>query len=206
MTGSKISSRPRRRPTAGSGGTAYVYVAPCRDEDILKLGFSRDPLGRLQSLHPRWYGFFDLDAGWLIETDHVREARELELQLRGGITPHNAPAPLVVVRAAAGHTEWFRGALPTLALASAGLETLGHRLHRPLHDFLRERLDARSDRLWHWSEAMLQAIEQALHVGESPELISPLQRQLRNALDAYPALGLALSQRVPDSVLDWYGG
>lgn len=202
-----MSSRTRRAlpRIASGGGTAYVYVAPCRDEDILKLGFSRDPLGRLQSLHPRWFAFFDLDAGWLIETDHVREARDLELQLRGGIGLHNAPAPLLVVRAAAGHTEWFRGALPTLARASAELETLGHRLHRPLQAFLRDRLDQRSDRLWHWSESVLQAIEQARHVGTPLALIAPLQRQLRDALDAYPALGLDLRQRVPASVLDWHG-
>jgi hypothetical protein len=203
-----MSNRSRRpagipRSTPSSEGTAYVYIAPCRFEDILKLGFSRDPLERLQSLHPRWYEFFDLDAAWLVETDRVREARDLELQLRHGILLHNAPAPLVVVRAAAGHTEWFRGALPALEDAGRALEAIGHRIHRPLQPWLQQRLLQRSDRLWHWSEEMLLAIEHATHVDASSAGLAPLQRQLRDALDAYPALGLALDERVPSAVLQW---
>jgi hypothetical protein len=195
---------PTRRPRIASEGTAYVYVAPCHDEDLLKLGFSRDPLDRLQALHPRWYDFFDLERGWLIETDRVREARDLELQLRHGITLHNAPSPLVVVRAAAGHTEWFRGAQPALEQATCALESLGHIIHRPLHDWLRPRLDARSDRLWHWSTEMLQAIEQATHAGYPQAQIASLQHVLRNALDAWPAMGLALEGRAPVAVLAWH--
>jgi hypothetical protein len=192
--------RPRH-PLSPRSGTAYVYVAPCRYEDILKLGFSRDPLERLQSLHPRWYDFFDSEAGWLIETDGVREARALELQLRAPLAGHNAPSPLVILRAAAGHTEWFRGALPALAAASAELEALGHVLHRPIHRWLQPRLEQHGSSLWHWSEQMLQAIEQADHLGDDS---TTLHRRLLNALDAYPALGLDVEHRVPAEVLDWH--
>jgi hypothetical protein len=194
---------PVHRALPGAG-IAYVYVAPCRDEDILKLGFSRDPLQRLQSLQPRWYAFFDTAAGWLIEADSVREARDLELQLRHPIGLHNAPSPLLVVRAAAGHTEWFRGALPALQAATDRLAELGHVVHRPLQDWLQGRLERSSDRLWHWSEQMLQAIEQARHIGAPPPELAALQRSLLDALDAYPALGLQLSERLPDAVRDWY--
>jgi hypothetical protein len=197
-------SRMHHRARVASEGTAFVYVAPCCHEDILKLGFSRDPLSRLQQLHPRWYDFFDLDAGWLVETDRVREARDLELQLRRSITLHNAPAPLVVVRAAAGHTEWFRGALPALHAATGTLFDAGHRVHRPLRDWLRARLEARSDRLFHWSDEMLQAISQAEHTGD-PVQVS-LQRTLRDALDAWPALDLALDGHVSDAVAAWHRG
>jgi hypothetical protein len=193
-----------RRSTLPGEGSAYVYVAPCRYEDILKLGFSRDPFKRLQSLHARWYEFFDLNAGWLIETDRVREARDLELQLRRTIIVHNAPSPLVVmVRAASGHTEWFRGALGALGEATDRLAALGHVVHRPPRGWMQRRLRERSDRLWHWSDEMLQAIEQATHVGEPQDRIDSLQRQLIDALDAYPALGLSVDERVPAAVNDW---
>ena len=89
-----------------SRGRCYLYVLPCAYEDILKLGFSRYPLARMQTLHPRWFEFFDLDRAFVIETDTVREARDLELGLGGVIAEHNAPAPLVIRRQAAGHTEW----------------------------------------------------------------------------------------------------
>jgi hypothetical protein len=48
------------RPAAS--GPSFVYVLPCLGEDLLKLGMSRDPLDRFQSLHPRWFDFFDLDS------------------------------------------------------------------------------------------------------------------------------------------------
>jgi hypothetical protein len=185
-----------------SQGRSFVYVAPCHDEDLLKLGFSRDPLARLQQLHPRWYDFFDLDAGWLIEVDHVREARDLELRLRRGIALHNAPSPLVIVRAAAGHTEWFRGARPALVAATEALFDDGHLVHRPMGEWLRQRLEARSERLFHWADEMLQAIDHARHVGDPHG--DTLSRTLRDALDAWPALGLALASHVSGDVADWH--
>ena len=108
------------RPAAS--GRSFVYVIPCLGEDLLKLGMSRDPLGRFQSLHPRWFNFFDLDNARLVETDTVREARAIETRLRQMLRVHNAPAPLLVSAVAGGHTEWFRGALANL-LDSLGLGT-----------------------------------------------------------------------------------
>jgi hypothetical protein len=74
-----------RRDPAGrtqSRGRCHLYVLPVVVEDLLKLGFSRDPLARLQQLHPRWYEQFDLDRAFTVETESVPDARRLELRFR----------------------------------------------------------------------------------------------------------------------------
>ncbi len=55
-----------------SRGHCYLYVFPCAWEDHCKLGFSRDPLSRMQALHRRWFEFFDIDHGLLVETETVQ--------------------------------------------------------------------------------------------------------------------------------------
>ena len=55
-----------------SRGRCFLYVFPCDWEDLLKLGISRDPLDRVQALHPRWFEFFDLGRGFLVEFYRVR--------------------------------------------------------------------------------------------------------------------------------------
>ena len=72
-----------------SRGRCFVYVAPCAWEDLVKVGHSRDPLGRLEAFHRRWYEVFDPDLAWLVELDRVREATALELALRHGLVEHN---------------------------------------------------------------------------------------------------------------------
>ena len=37
---------PEQHVRRCESANAFVYVLPCRDEDILKVGFSRDPLVR----------------------------------------------------------------------------------------------------------------------------------------------------------------
>ena len=120
------------RGSDASRGRCHVYVLPCTWEDHCKIGFSRDPLSRMQALHRRWFEFFDLDAAWLVETETVRDARDLELELRRPLAAHNAPAPLAVRPEAAGHTEWFRGVATPLADAVSGLRRRGHAVHGPL--------------------------------------------------------------------------
>jgi len=88
----------------------FAYVFPCAWEDHCKIGFSRDPLARIQQLHPRWFEVFDLERGLLVEGETQRDARDLELELRRPLAAHRAPPPLTVRVAAGGHTEWFRGA------------------------------------------------------------------------------------------------
>lgn len=181
------------------GGYCFVYVFPCTWEDHCKIGFSSDPLSRIQALHRRWYEFFDLDGGVLVETETVRDARDLELELRGPLAAHNAPAPLTVRREAAGHTEWFRGASSQLQQAVRLLERRGHTVHTPLRTWLRPALLARSDRLYAWTLAQLSADE--------PHAAGPMPMQssvLGDTLDAYTALGIGLEPLLPPEVNRWY--
>ena len=190
---------PREPGNRGpSRGLSYLYVLPCAYEDILKLGFSRDPLGRMQALHPRWYEFFDLDRAFLVEAETVRDVRDLELGLARVIVDHNAPAPLVIRREAAGHTEWYRGAYDALQTTANALAAGGYIVHAPLRPWLRERLLERSDRLYSWTAAMLPAglVETTA--------VSPTARPVVDALDAFRALGIDLEPYLPTSVLAWY--
>ena len=108
----------------------HLYVFPCAYEDLLKLGFSKDPLVRLQQLHPRWYEFFDLDRAFAVETETVPDARTLELRYRRALETFNAVQPLTVRDAAGGVREWYRGAYAELAAAADVLRGEGHAVHQ----------------------------------------------------------------------------
>lgn len=183
-----------------SRGRCFVYVAPCTCEDLLKVGHSRDPLGRLQALHRRWYEFFDSGQAWLVELDHVREAASLESSLRRGLAEHNAPAPLTIRREAAGHGEWFRGAQALLEGECARLAGAGHLVHVPARDWLRAALLARADRLHAWTSAMLDV--DAL---DGPVDATPVTRAVRDALDAYAAFDIDVAPLLPPGVARWRG-
>lgn len=170
-------------------------------EDHCKLGFSRDPLSRMQALHRRWFEFFDLDRALLVETETVRDARDLELELRRPLAVHNAPAPLTVRREAAGHTEWFRGASSQLEQAAIALQRRGHVVHAPLRPWLRAALLGRSDQLYAWTQAQLPV--DALEGLAGP---TPVQQLVRDVLDAHDALAIALEPLLPVEVHRWYRG
>jgi hypothetical protein len=208
------SDRPWR---PASSGPSFVYVLPCFGEDLAKIGMSRDPLDRFQTLHPRWFEFFDVDDGLLVETDSVREARAIELRLGRDLVAHAAPSPLTVSRLAGGHTEWFRGLaseLPRIALAR---RALGYAVHQPLRGWLRIALLQRTPLLFHWTSAMLAAIEDARHVQRtaasdraSSEALgiyaapTRLEHALRDALDAFAVSGVSPKPHVPDAVITWW--
>lgn len=182
-----------------SRGHCHLYVFPCAWEDLCKIGFSRDPLSRMQALHPRFFEFFDLDGGALVETDTVAEARALETRLRRELAAHNAPVPLTVREEAGGHREWYRGATGALGLATDALARQGHRLHAPLRPWLRHALLQRSDRLFSWTEAMLSADELDGAAGWTPA-----QGRVRDALDAWAAMEIDLAPLLPARVLSWH--
>lgn len=196
-------ARPVHPRTGGtpSRGRCYLYVFPGYWEDLLKLGISRDPLERIRSLHPRWFEFFDLDAGWLVELDRVREAQALELALKHALAAHRAVAPLTVREEAGGHTEWLRGAGARLWVEAGALQAQGHRVHAPLRPWLRDALAADSERLFAWTQAMADA-----DVLEEPAARGDLRQAVRDALDACVALGIPLETRLPDRVWGWYRG
>ena len=114
---------------------------------------------------------------------------------------HAAPAPLVIRREAAGHTEWYRGAYAWLAQATAALRARGFVVHGPAAPWIRENLVVRSDTLFAWSGQMLQAIEWAAQSGCN---IETMQRTLQDALDAYEALAIDLKPLLPPAVWDWH--
>ena len=189
---------PGRSP---SRGRCYLYVLPCAYEDLLKLGYSRDPLERIQALHPRWYEAFDLDRGLFVETEAVRDARDLELEFRRALVLHNAPAPLAMRVEAAGVTEWYRGAFDQLATAAADLATRGYTLHAPARAWLRDALLARAPLLYAWTEAALPPESRDLPFGAVP-----VHRVVRDVLDGYAALGIDLAPHLPEPVRHWYRG
>lgn len=193
---------PRRLST----GRSYVYVVPCRDDTVLKIGFSRDPLQRFSSLHPRYYEFFDLDRGALVETAYVRDARRIERRFFAMLAPYSAPAPLVVPKAAAGQTEWYRGVHDdALAIARDLCISGGHELYVPLKEWLRARLNERSDLLFDWcSKALEMAKFERFNPGYGEERLR-WESALRDVLDAYEAVGLPVASFVPKEVLGWYG-
>jgi hypothetical protein len=204
MEASPDQDRDDRPWRPASSGPSYVYVLPCLGEDLLKLGMSRDPLDRFQTLHPRWFEFFDLDAARLVETDSVREARAIETRLRRALRLHNAPAPLLVSPVAGGHTEWFRGAVDMLERETDALQAAGMRVHAPARPWLREALEKRGGLLFHWSSRMLEAIDPDFAPALSSRPPTSLERTLRDALDACDTLGIDPGPLVPAKVLAWW--
>jgi len=177
-------------------GRAYCYVLPCCGEDILKLGFSRDPLQRMRALHGRWFEFFDLDTAFLLETDRVKEARAAEARWAAGISLHNAPAPLLVRGEAGGATEWYRGAYPPLRAAAEDAFAAGHRLHLPLRTWVRARLDHDRGEFCDWVRRAYNNFECGFAPGGDRSII--------DAIDEYRALGFITDEFLCEDVVRWY--
>ena len=192
-------------PRFASRGRAFAYVLPCRDEDLLKVGFSRDPLQRMQTLHSRFFDFFDLDRAFLIATDSVRDARRIERRYIETFADRRSPAPLVVPDAAAGYTEWYRGAYADAeAIARTLAAEEGFTLHAPLRDWLHVLFRERSALLYAWSAKMLEAIEYERFNAPPSHAPSTLERALRDALDCFDELAIDIEPLVPEPVFRWY--
>lgn len=188
---------------SASEGVCYLYVLPCAYEDLLKLGFSRGPLGRIQALQARFFEFFDLDLAFLVETETVGDARKLELDLRHRLSDYNAPAPLTANAQAGGHSEWYRGAYRALAEEAVRLQAVGHTVHRPLREWLGRQLAAQGDDLYDRSAALMSQLQGDVSLLDQPGLRT-LRRKLLDSLDAHAALGVELEPRLPEALLAWY--
>ena len=188
---------------ASSEGACYLYVLPCAYEDLLKLGFSRHPLERMQALQPRYFEFFDLDRAMLVETETVRDARHLELVLGHAIAAHAAPMPLLVRPEAAGHSEWYRGAYPFLSSEIAGLAECGHTVHAPLRPWLRGELLRRREDLFTWATTVLDSLQGEAAYLDQPQL-GTLRGHVLDTLDAYTALDIAATELLPEALSRWY--
>lgn len=191
------------QPRTLGRGRSFVYMLPCRDQDLLKIGFSREPLVRFRTLHPRFFDYFDLQRGLLLEVDRVAQARAIERDVLQRHAQERSPAPLAVPDQAAGYTEWLRGVEPEV---TARLREVAERDAYALHglrDWVRQMFDAQSDHLYDLSLKLLEAIEyEAFNV---PKELSTHQaeRSLAYVLDACAAVGIDMGARFPESVLAW---
>lgn len=193
------------RTSSRGGGRSLVYLLPCRDADLLKIGYSRTPLQRFETLHPRWFEYFDLDDGALLELERVGNARALERDFLVRFSAYRTIAPYAVPKAAAGHTEWHAGVRDTaLERARAVCAEGGLALHAPLRGWLRAELGARIDRLHDWSRAMLEAVEYERFNPGGGAVPGRHARALRDVLDACLALDLPFEAVLPDAVLHWH--
>jgi hypothetical protein len=180
-------------------GRCYTYVFPCAWEDHCKVGFSRDPLDRISSLHPRWYEAFDLERVVLIEVDAVGEARALERRLRQPLAEHRAPPPSTMRMEAGGFTEWLRGASVPLSSALETLRADGHRMHVG-RAWLAHALAHRAEVFVEWALAQWAYSMQA----GAPD--GPAPTCVRDAMDAFPACGIEFAARFPPAFMTWYSG
>jgi len=181
--------------------SAFLYLFPCAGEDLIKLGISRDPLARVRSLAPRWFEFFDLDQALLLQADLLAEAQAWETALKRSLREYNAPAPLLSVAAAGGHTEWFRGAQHDIRTHMDAMAAQGFRLH-PARPWLREAVRGGGEDPYGRAEAIWQAMLDAGIESESSR--HPFARTLRDLCDEQVALGLPLDARVPPAIAEWH--
>lgn len=190
-----------------SRGRAFVYVVGCRDDTLFKIGFTRDPMDRWRTLHPRFFDFFGLDRGILVATEKVSEARALERRLLETFSSWQSPAPLAVRPSAGGSSEWFRGEMAeAVDAAKEAASHHGWRWQRP-DEWLRSALSARQDLLFAWTSAMLEAFEFERHNATpagSAQAGAVYERALLDTLDAFGCVGLDIDAHVPDRVRQWY--
>ena len=192
-------------PRRLSNGRAFVYVIPCRGDTRFKVGFARNPIDRWRSLHARFYTYFDLQQGVLLEATRVAEARAIEQHLLSTFRAFEAPSPLDVDAAAGGSSEWLRGVLDdvvaeAIALASAR----GLVLHRPAGAWLRAHLLERRELLFEWSTRLLEQIEHEREHGD-PSCPRLAARELQDTLDAYATSGIDVADHLPTAVVRWLG-
>jgi hypothetical protein len=182
-----------------SRGPAAVYVLPHRGEAFLKLGFSRDPLARMQSLHPRYFDFFDIERSILIETPRVNDARNIETALKRRFAEHRAPAPLDIRHEAGGESEWYRGAYEAIAENLDEYEAMGYIVLRGARARFAERLTLQTSQMFEW--AVLQW--RAMNEGDA-FVVARATRALTDALDAYRWFEIDVAGAVPPEVAAWY--
>jgi hypothetical protein len=181
-----------------SRGPASVYVLPHRGDAFLKLGFSRDPLARMQRLHPRYFDFFDIERAILIETPRVKEARAIETQLKRELVEHRAPAPLDIRHDAGGESEWYRGAYEIIVSKLDGYEEI-YTVFRDARWRFAELLRKQSALTFEW--AVLQW--RVLNEGDD-FAVARAKSALENALDAFRCFDIAITDIVPPDVAAWY--
>lgn len=192
-------------PRRAHRGRTFVYVLRCEGEDLLKVGFSHDPITRFHALHRRFYAFFDLDKSFLIETDRLKDGRRLERLFIERWPEYRAPAPLTVESAAGGHTEWFRGVGDSVfGIAERLAERYGYPIHAPLRLWLRAEMMDRAALLFAWSDRLYQIIDWQNKNQHEQAQDPRYNRMLCDTLDAMESVGIESKGLVPEPVHRWY--
>ncbi len=170
--------------------TCYLYVLPLAYEDITKLGISHDPLVRVQAFSRRYYEAFDLSRSLLVEFDGQREARLRETALHRRLRDWNAMQPITVPAAAAGKTEWYRGAYGLLETAVREDADSGRVVHAPAFDWWHRRLHEERPHLYEWASEILRGCAGDLSSSGARGLLT-------DALDAYRVFDISLVDVLP---------
>jgi hypothetical protein len=179
---------------------AFVYVVPARFEDILKIGFSREPAQRIRSFHKRYFDYFDLDRGFLIAANDEQDARRIERLLAQRFADHRTHAPLVIERDPGGTTEWYRGAFPLVMQACTQLAHEGG--YPPLISVaarIREELLREREHLFEHATAVLDAVD---GLG-SDAIAREIAAAFRTSLDAFGAFDIDVDGFLSDEVKAW---
>lgn len=190
-------------PRTLAKGRSYVYMLPCRDQDLLKIGFSREPLVRMRTLHRRFFDYFDLDRGLLVEVERVAQARAIERDILLRHAEERSPAPLAIADSAAGYSEWLRGVEPQV---SARLRELADREGCPIHalrEWVRQMFEAQADRLYDWSLRMLDAVEYEAFNVPAELATGHAERALAYAMEACAAVGIDVRAVFPEAIVAW---
>jgi len=177
---------------------AFVYVVPARFEDILKIGFSREPAHRVRSFHARYFEYFDLERGFVIAANDEKDARGIERLLALRFADHRTHAPLVIEQAPGGSTEWYRGAYPLVLQVSTQLVIDGG--YPPLHSLssrIREVLLREREHLFEHATAVVDTVE---GLGRDEPQAVVIAAAFRNALDAFQAFEIPVDEYLPDEM------
>jgi hypothetical protein len=176
---------------------AFVYVAPARYEDILKLGFSHDPCDRIRSFHRRYFEYFDLQRSFAIAAVDEQDARRIERDMATRFADHRTHAPLEIETAPGGVTEWYRGAYEEILHTSVVLiETGGYRPLLSMADEIADRLRSERDCLYEFATTTIDAADA---LGNAPEAQSLID-SLRTSLDAYRSFDMNVVPYLPEDV------
>lgn len=183
--------------------SAFTYVLPCNGEAIIKIGFSREPMRRFETFHPRYFEIFDIDEAFLVESESVRDARNLETLLKRGVALHNAPQPLTVNAAAGGITEWYRGAYAVVReSASRYAAEMGLVVHAPLRQWLQHKLAGHAPTLYEWSAAAQAVMAAEFLDTRNDEGARRFRRRIQDRLDAFAAVGIDIDAHLAPGFQD----
>jgi hypothetical protein len=177
-------------------GRAFVYALHLGgQEDLLKVGMTKDPLVRWSSFHPRWFETFDLEHSLLVETEALADAQALETRLHRALVLHRCPAPMTLRPQAGGETEWYRGAGLAVHGFVEELRLQGYIVHAAAKPWLAAAMRRRQD--------TLAGLLQQAHADHCAGWLAPAQRRsLQDLLDAHRALDPDCAEAWPLELLE----